>query len=586
MAVKPLNIYSYFNKARFQQVGSQDCANWYNVDLPDTKSNRALYPAMGRRHVEFMGVVKLLFDAEPRFIFKSINYFYVVIETRVFQFDQFYNQIELPLPVSLTGDLYFQYLPVINNVYCMLTDGTDTFVITETPGVAVTMQQCTDPNMPKNPTYITVLGNRFIVSSKNTPTSNLTQIDLGGSPIATPDKWFTIPDGALGHALFFQATGIVGQLASINNQMYVFTDFSVDIWSNIPTRLLVQNVEQDFPFKLSSAYQWNVGISDPHSLAVDFGFMVWLARNRSGLVTFMMSDGRAPQSISTQAVNVLLESQVQTNGLSPFLSQKTRGFLYQWENTIFYRVIAGKFLSFGKLDLEDSSNALEYNFNTKKWHRVIELNGERNKISQHIYFNTKHLVIVETQSAIYEMRGDIYTNELQDETTPDIFKTLPFRYELITPQIWEQDYSEFITDYIEIDFVYGDRTFYKNDGPFLNTVFITDENGVFLVTENSDPSNPNFIIQEGTNFPTVLDKHYYSLFNPHVELYFSDDGGVTFNSADVREFSNLGVYTWRMRWYQLGASRNRVYKLVAVSMAPIVILSAVHDIRRASGGAN
>ena len=79
---------------------------------------------------------------------------------------------------------------------------------------------------------------------------------------------------------------------------------------------------------------------------------------------------------------------------------------------------------------------------------------------------------------------------------------------------------------------------------------------------------------------------YKNLYNPHIELYYSDDGGVTFHSADVRQFSDLGVYRWRMRWYQLGASRNRVYKLVCVSLFPIVILGAVQNSRRISGGAN
>src|SRR5260221_10589682 len=91
VSIKPLNVFSYYNKARFTQAGSADCANWYNVDLPDSKNNRAMYPAMGRRHFELLGVTKLLFDAEPRAIFRSINFIYVVVETRVYQIDKFYN---------------------------------------------------------------------------------------------------------------------------------------------------------------------------------------------------------------------------------------------------------------------------------------------------------------------------------------------------------------------------------------------------------------------------------------------------------------------------------------------------------------
>ena len=71
-----------------------------------------------------------------------------------------------------------------------------------------------------------------------------------------------------------------------------------------------------------------------------------------------------------------------------------------------------------------------------------------------------------------------------------------------------------------------------------------------------------------------------------MELYFSDDGGVSFNATDNLEFSQLGIYSWRMRWYQCGVSRNRVYKLICVSPAPVVILGAVQNVRRVSGGAN
>jgi len=86
--------------------------------------------------------------------------------------------------------------------------------------------------------------------------------------------------------------------------------------------------------------------------------------------------------------------------------------------------------------------------------------------------------------------------------------------------------------------------------------------------------------------PSFDDNHYCALFKPHIELYYSDDGGVTFLSADVREFSQLGQYQWIMRWNELGTSRNRCYKLICVSSAPIVILGGVRSTRRASGGAN
>ena len=94
------------------------------------------------------------------------------------------------------------------------------------------------------------------------------------------------------------------------------------------------------------------------------------------------------------------------------------------------------------------------------------------------------------------------------------------------------------------------------------------------------------MLTENSNTPMITDLIYNYLLNPSIMLYWSDDGGVSFNSADNLQFSQMGVYQWRMRWYQLGCSRNRVYRLVCVSFVPIVILGAVMNVRRVSGGAN
>jgi hypothetical protein len=377
-------------------------------------------------------------------------------------------------------------------------------------------------------------------------------------------------------------------MGALHNQLFIFCTFVTDIWANIPSQIF----DEVFPWKLNTSSNFDYGMADPHSLSIDFGMMAWLATNQNGLTTFMISTGQQPQPISTQAINVLLEGTAGDDSLSPFLESTAVGFLYQWENSVFYRVSARTRLELGALDVDTSNNCIEYNFDTKTWHRCIELDGNRNRIQKHVFFNNKHLVTVERDTAIYEMRGDVYYNELlnPDQTNhqaDDAFLKYPMRYELTTRQIYDQDYSEFITDYIEIDFVFGDRTFYKNNLPFDNTIYIIDEepdaqgDPIYLVTEDDA-----FIIAEDGNTPAFDDNHYNALFKPHIEIYYSDDGGISFHSADLREFSPLGNYRYRMRWYQLGPSRNRCYQLICVSSAPIVILGAVQSRRRASGGAN
>jgi hypothetical protein len=566
-----------------------DCANWYPVSGKNTKKQQALYPAMGRRHVQFLSENRLVFNAQPKATFRSIGYVYVVVDSQVFRVDKNFQQELITSPgleLKSGADIWFAFLPVQTTVYCMFTDGDSVFVCTESPSSGFTWEQATGTGVPTSPAFIAAFGNRFVVSNKDSTQWFLTNTNMSG----TSSTWFDI-SAVPGGSLFNSASGVIRQMATLHNQLYIFTDFSCDIWSNIPTQITVASSTATFPFKLNSSYNWDYGMADPFSLDVDFGMMVWLARNRNGLVTFMMSNGQQPQDISSQAVDVLLEQDSASNELSPFLTEESDGFLYQWENSIFYRVSAGKFLSFGDLDIQDSANSLEYNFGTQTWHRVIELNGERNRIQRHVFFNNKHLVTVEDDTAIYEMAGDLYFNELRNADQPDTqavdaFTKYPMRYELTTQQIYQPDYSEFVTDYVEIDFVFGDQTFYKNNAPFINTAYLITEDStpdapVYIVSEDDE-----FIIQDGTNTPTFDDNHYNALFKPHIELYISDDGGVTFASADIREFSKLGVYRWKMRWYELGTSRNRVYKLVCVSSAPIVILGGVMSTRRVSGGAN
>lgn len=580
--IEQLPIFCYYDKQRFTEFGAMDCANWYGIRVESGKKQQALYPAMGRKHVNVFNQNRLVFNSQPRVEFKSIDFLYVVEGTTVYQYDQFFNRKTLPISVALGGDIWFATLAVGTLVYNMMTDGTSIFVITEN-GSSVTAEVVTDPNKPVNPLYVAVFGNRFVVSSANTPDYFLTQINLAG----TANTYFTIN----GQALFNRASGIVRQFAVLHNQLYIMCDFSTDVWANIITQITVAGVTREFPWKINSSYNFDFGIADPFSLSVDFGMMVWLAKNSNGLVSFMMSNGQAPQDISSQAINVLLENSQYQDVPSPFDNNEVDGFLYQYENTIFYRASAGLYKGFGDLDIDDNAKSIEYNFETQQWARVIELNGERNRIQKHVYFNNQHLVTVQDDTAIYQMAGNIYHNELRNtaQTDPqasDAFLKYPMRYELVTQQIFLPDYSEFIDDYVEIDFVFGNKTFYKSNAPFDNTVYLvaedsTPESPVFLLSEDN-----SYLIAEGSNTPTFDDNHYNDLFKPHIELYYSDDGGVTFVSADLRPFSQLGQYRWRMRWYELATSRNRCYKLICVSSAPIVILGGVRNTLRISGGAN
>ena len=99
--IEELPIFCYYDKQRFIQFGAMDCANWYGIKVESGKKQQALYPAMGRQHITFLNQNRLIFNDQPRNVFKSINYLYVVDGTSVYQFDRFYNQKTLSITVEL-----------------------------------------------------------------------------------------------------------------------------------------------------------------------------------------------------------------------------------------------------------------------------------------------------------------------------------------------------------------------------------------------------------------------------------------------------------------------------------------------------
>ncbi len=594
MAIQPCPIIGQYDKQRFTQFGPEDCANWVMQKAESGKKKLALYPTMGRRHIRYGEVNRLIFNSEPRGLFRTVNFWYVVVNNSIFRIDKNYNQVEISSNSlqTLQGNVFFTYIVAVNITFAVWVDGQKMYVYREPDSANLgQFYTITDSNAPPNPTYVATFGNRIVASNVNSSQFYLSQIFLGGGTF-NPATAFTIA----GSPIFAQEVGVIRQFGVVNSTLYIFTDFNVGIWNETQSILIPAGGMSSvtFPWKKNTSYDWGFGMADPMSLDVSFNRMTWVAQNKDGLFQVMTSQGALPEKLSSKAIDVLFQKYSNAGPDNPFLARNTAGFQYEYENTIFYRLSAGDYDATEILDQLQGSNSLESNFDTGTWGRCIEANGGRNRIQRHVFFNNKHFVTVDRDNTVYEMSGAFYDNEITNPAQPDrqaldAYVREPFRYERITPIIVQEDYSEFITDYVEIDFVFGDSTFIHADTPFEDTVFIIDEdpdiNGdpVFVVTE-TDPGV--YVIKEGTNNPALSSATYNKLFKPHIELYFSDDGGVSFFPADVREFSQLGVYQWRMRWYQLGASRNRVYKLVCVSPAPIVILGAVMDTRRSSGGAN
>jgi hypothetical protein len=111
--------------------------------------------------------------------------------------------------------------------------------------------------------------------------------------------------------LFAQEVGIIRQFAVLHNTLYIFTDYTTGIWSNIPSILIsAGGTQTSFPWKKNTTYDWDFGMADSTSLSVGFSMMVWEAQNSEGLVQVMMSSGQQPKPISTKAIDILFQKNV------------------------------------------------------------------------------------------------------------------------------------------------------------------------------------------------------------------------------------------------------------------------------------
>lgn len=585
---EPFPIIGHYDKQKFIQFNPEDNASWYIAASKNGKNKVAMYPCAGRRHIRFLNQNRLVFSTEPRGLFKSIKYYYVVDGNKIYQIDRLFNQILISGSDVTTNstNVFFAKLVVGTIVFACFVDTQNLYIYREDTQQFFVV---TDPNIiGKKPSFIAAFGNRLVVAFEDSSQFNLSVVNLDGGSF-DPATCF----GGSGGGIFAQETAYIRQLAVFKNILYIFTDNTTGIWANIPSVFNGNVPPVTFPFKKNTSYEWDYGINDALSLSVGFSRMTWLGQNEDGLVQVLNSTGDNPVPISTKAIELLFQKDAKNENLSPFVELDAIGFLYQLDNTVLFRLSAGIFQNLGIVDYQEQANSIEYNFEIDEWHRVIETNGQRNRIQRHIYFDNRHLVTLQGDTTIYEMSDQFYTNEstnpnAENPQVDDAYNIDPFRYERVTPIIREPDDGEFITDWVQIDFVWGEEGFIRSTSPFQNAKFIIDEvpdgdgNPVFIV----DDQNPNkFLITEDSNFPQPNELTYNNFYKPHIELYWSDDGGVYFYPADVLEFSQIGYYQWRMRWYQLGISRNRCYKLICVSPSPIVVLGGQMLKRRVSGGA-
>lgn len=184
------------------------------------------------------------------------------------------------------------------------------------------------------------------------------------------------------------ATGKTTSCIAFKNLLYVFTQDRTNIFYGDRNRIF-------FPYSQDTSRAWEFGCLSQGSVASGNGRIAWLGTSRYAFPTVLLSTGGTPQTISTEAIESII------NSLTKPL--ECEGFLYEQLGHYFYQ-----------LNFFIDNVSLLYDFNTTKWTRLSDFTIERlHPIRQTTYYQNKNLVlgILRKTGRIVNFSIDTFTHD-------------------------------------------------------------------------------------------------------------------------------------------------------------------------------
>lgn len=262
---------------------------------------------------------------------------------------------------------------------------------------------------------------------------------------------------------------------------------SAEFWSNTGNL--------DFPYTrmTGAAVEW--GLAARWSVAKFDNSLIWLAKNRMGEVQVVRLSGYQPQRVSTFDLENIINSYSSVSDAT--------GFSYLHNGHPFYQI---NFPTAGESWLYDgASNA---------WSKMISHGMTRHRAEIATYFLNRTIVSDSSNGRLYNIDGDVYT-ENGEEIVSEIT-------------------TKHVSNGLERIFAYA--------------LQVDLEAGVGLATgQGSDPQ---------------------------IMLQVSRDGGHTWGPERWRSMGKIGNYKTRALWTRLGASRDFVFRLRISDPVKRVILGA------------
>ena len=259
-----------------------------------------------------------------------------------------------------------------NGLEMAICDGQNLYIFTYATDV---LAQVTAPGLPTNVGVVVSIDGYFIVNEVNTGRFYISGLLDGNSwdalDFATAES---TPDNLL-------------SMANSNGQLFLLGSRSFEIWTNTGNSA--------FPFQRISGAVGDAGILAPYSTVDVDNSLIWVGQDRNGKGMVYRTQGFRPQRISTEAIEIILQSIDDPEDM--------RGYCYQQDGHVFYVITGGGL-----------NTSLCYDLTTQLWHERAYLapdgSWQQHLAADCMFAFDKHIVCDRRNGLVYEMALDVYSD--------------------------------------------------------------------------------------------------------------------------------------------------------------------------------
>lgn len=292
-----------------------------------------------------------------------------------------------------------------------------------------------------------------------------------------------------------------------DNDLLIIGPESYELWRS-------DNSDPDLPFVFAGGASEGIGIIAPYSSASFRDSVIWLGGSASGInQIYKVDSSGGAKSITPNAISSFLAQN--TN-----LTQDAYGFIFQQENHTFY------VLTFNQLN-----KTFVYDLSTEMWHerstRDERFNLHNKWRVRYATFAFNRVIVADNVTAtLYTLDLDKYDDDLEGN------KVIPIVRILQSPQLYDENNSEFLIENFELDL---------ETGASLN-------------------------LGQGQD--------------AQIMLQLSKDGGYSWGSEIWKSIGKIGETKTRVQWRALGRARELTVRLTMSDPVRFCLISSFAVIKR------